>query len=356
MKNHSIVLRAAIIVLIILVLLVFVPALISYMNKDGKDDPDSDSFVQTGSSVPQSCTVGDITFSVNGNWVPYDGKEGAFKTASGKEVYLFQGVSPLSDYSPEEFYASLIEYYSQSYEIKFSDKTLETITLADSSEAKAGKIEMTDKEVFYSVDVIIVPQKNIVATFCGQCKSDGTLPTEVREISSTMLVNIGTKDAVSGNSFTVKDGSELILSDENTFIYYQYENDHDGAYVKGSYEVYYGQAAFDKLSGMKEYGLTEEELESVLRSDMKGYVPGGAEGGVSIKDGESYQVCKDTFYLMILHNESGIDETGEYVELGHDMIYFGYYIPELGVFDTTSGTARHVMWTIKAEKGEGNSG
>ena len=111
--------------------------------------------------------------------------------------------------------------------------------------------------IFFSIDVLIVPQKNTVVTFAGQSPSENDLSVDVRDITKTASFNIAAGDYISGNTFIAKDGSELCLGSDGEFIYYQSEEDHNKPYCTGTYEVYYGQEAFDKLSTMEEYGLTK---------------------------------------------------------------------------------------------------
>ena len=75
----------------------------------------------------------------------------------------------------------------------------------------------------------------------------------------------------------------------------------DRPYCTGTYEVYYGQEAFDKLSTMEEYGLTKEELEETLSANMNGYKLGGSNISDFInsddyyESDDIYQICKDSF-------------------------------------------------------------
>jgi lipoprotein len=303
----------------------------------------------------QTCTVDNVSFMVDSSWKPLNGHEGTFATPDEKNVYQLQGVSSLGSYTPEEFFQHLKDIYSESNEIVRSDDTLTSFVTSDNLESYIGRIDMKVNGIFFSIDVLIVPQKNKVVTFAGQSPSENDLSVDVRDITKTASFNIAAGDYISGNTFIAKDGSELCLGSDGEFIYYQSEEDHNKPYCTGTYEVYYGQEAFDKLSTMEEYGLTKEELEETLSANMNGYKLGGFNISDFInsddyyESDDIYQICKDSFYAVILHNEKLVD-SGSTSDMGNDTLYIGFYISELEYADMLNVmTANYAGWTLKGQ-------
>lgn len=307
----------------------------------------------------QKCTVDNIVFYVGESWIPIEDQDGGFLTEDSKAAYMLVGVSPLGSFTPEEFYEGLMEEYERMYTIQEKDDSLSPFVTADSLDAMIANVQMEFNGNIISVDILIVPQKNIVLTFSGQCKTGDELPVDVRRITETTTIDIGTKDYVSGNQFLASDGSELWLQDDGTFLYYLDADDHDYGYITGTYYIYYGQEAIDAIVGMTEYGLTEEELESVLAQNMNGYVPGGNSlyqayqyfsGDEKNTEQEEYHVCKDTFYAMEVYNKEMVigDEVTE--AAGNRVLYMGYYLSELEMMDMlNANTTNYTQWTLKKE-------
>lgn len=302
----------------------------------------------------QSCTVNQVTFSVSKELKPME-QEGAFTTKDQKVVYHLQGTSPMGSQTPEEVYEELKEFYDSSYEVVASDDGLSSFQTADNLDARIGRIEMTSAGILYIIDVLIVPQKNYVVTFAAQCRDKEDLTMDIREITGTATIDIGNEDYITGNTFIGGDDSELCLKEDGSFDYYQVVEEHDGPRYVGTYEVYYGQDAIDKVVSMSEYGVTEEELEQTLSANMNGYKVGGSntlsyfpEDEEGTDEEDLQHVCKDTFYAVILHNDKIVDETGEEQEIESDTLYMGYYLPELKLADmVNANTANRIEWNLR---------
>ena len=319
--------------------------------EQAKEEPSSNEEM-TEDGEFQTCTVDNITFSVNQAWKAANGYEGTFFTPDDKYVYQLQGTSPLGSYSPQEFYDDLISYYEESFEIISSDETLIEYTSPDDVDCYLGNVKMLMEDAFYDIDVLIAPQKNTVVTFASSCMKDNQDGTDIRSVTDTVTFQIGDIDYITGNTFLASDGSELCLALDETFAYYHYADDHENEYITGTYEVYYGQSAMDQVASMEEYGLTTEELERVLLAAQDGYTLNGNRLTSMLLEDESsakyYHVCLDTFYAIILHNEQYIDAPGETSEIGTSTLYIGYYLPELEIVDLTNcNTANYAQWAYQ---------
>ena len=162
-------------------------------------------------------------------------------------------------------------------------------------------------------------------------------------------------NSLTGNTFLCGDGSQLCLQEGGDFRWYQSAEDHEKPYYEGVYEVRRGQAAMDMVASMTEYGLTMEELERVLAASMNGYIPGESRPidylyamGELEDDRERYQVCLDTFYAVILHNQRLVTSPEEVREGGNSTLYIGFYLPELGMADLTNCNAgSNTQWTFQ---------
>ncbi len=300
----------------------------------------------------QECTVDHVTFSACGYWEhrPEEGHEGTYVDTLLNEGYQLQGISPLGSYTPDTFFQTLVNSYRETCAIEKVDETVSPFTTADGLDAYVGRVEMISSNTYFSVDVLIVPQKNIVATFSGQCQYGETLSTDIREMTETAVFDIAAEDMVTGKVFTVEDGSEIQLGTDGRFLWFREAGDPDSDSVSGEYEVLRGQKAIDRVVYMTEYGLTYEELEGVIRADMNGYKPGGSDplDFLNEDSGETgYQICTDSFYAVILHNQK-LASGKDVKDVDTQTLYIGYYLPELNCLDLTNcNTASHTMWTVK---------
>lgn len=326
------------------------------MEENASERPESDlpyeeATYNYSEAMPVTCTVGNISFDVDGSWEEMSGFEGTYTSADQKTVYMLQGTSPLGSYTPDEFFTQLVDMYTaEEYEVTYSDDSVSPLTAADGTECHVGRIEMLENSVKFCIDVLIAPDKNTVLTFASQC-ADFTVPdTDIRSVTETAVFHIGTDDMISGRSYTVSTGNEIKLQDDGRFFYYAESGNADSDYYTGNYEVYYGQAAMDKLVSMTEYGLTEEELERTLSASMNGYSIGGSMpyeyfDDDTGSDEEGYLVCRDTFYAVIMNTDTQCI-SGEESAAEGTALYLGYYIEELDMFDLVSAnTFTYTQWT-----------
>ena len=304
-----------------------------------------------------------VAFEVSADWTQADGTD-LFYIASGKQVYGLNGVSALGAYTPQELYEELVDYYRTTNQFTDLDAP-EELTPWQSSDGVACQVaHLTGYKdtLIYCTKLVIVPQKNLVLTFCGQAYKDqvgdpGLVWYPLNFLCESLTFEIGTEDEISGNTFLCGDGSQLCLRDGGDFRWYQSAEDHEKPYYEGVYEVHYGQAAMDKVASMTEYGLTMEELERVLAASMNGYIPGGSRPsdyfyamGELEDNRERYQVCLDTFYAVILHNQRLVSSPEDVQEGGNSVLYIGFYLPELEMADLTNCNAMsNTQWTFQGK-------
>ena len=130
----------------------------------------------------------------------------------------------------------------------------------------------------------------------------------------------------------------------------------NGVSPLGSYEP---QALFEELAAYYEGQFdtlsAPEELERVLAANMNGYIPGGSKPsdylyatGELEDNRERYQVCLDTFYAVILHNQRLVSSPEDVQEGGNSTLYIGFYLPELEMADLSNcNAASYTQWTFQ---------
>ena len=298
-----------------------------------------------------------VAFEISPDWMQAEGTD-LFYTDQN-EVYGLNGVSPLGSYEPQAFFEELSAYYGGQFDTFSAPETLTSWQSADGAECLTADLTGVYESVLYCTKIVIAPQKNLVLTFAAQANKDRQEPSFVwltlNELCNTLTFEIGTRDEITGNTFLCGDGSQLCLQDGGDFRWYQSAEDHERQYYEGVYEVYRGQAAMDQVASMTEYGLTMEELERVLSASMNGYIPGESRPidylyamGELEDDRERYQVCLDTFYAVILHNQRLVRSPENVEEGGNSTLYIGFYLPELEMADLTNCNAgSNTQWTFQ---------
>lgn len=308
-----------------------------------------------------------VSFKVPADWTRAEGTD-LFYTADRQMIYGLNGVSPLGSCTPKEFFELLTEHYESGGQFDSLDAPDELYpwTFGGDVECQVADLVGYQGAVLYCTKLIIAPRKNLVLTFCGQANKDRKDPLVLQYalnlLCEDLTFDTGTEDEISGNTFLCGDGSQLCLRSDSSYRYYQSAEDHENQYYEGIYEVYYGQAAVDKIVSMTEYGITVEELERALSANMNGYIPGGSSpadylyGIGELEDNrERYQVCLDTFYAVILHNQRLVHSPEDVDEGGNSTLYMGFYLPELGLADLTNcNAASYTPWTFQ-EKTDGLS-
>ena len=114
--------------------------------------------------------------------------------------------------------------------------------------------------------------------------------------AATQQLNAG--DPVSGAVWTARDGSELQLAADGSFIWYMDPADHEDNYIQGTYQVYFDEDARAAITGdLASYGITSDEIDDVLSDDLY------------YQNGEARLMC------MVLNNESVIMDGSEVLDI-----------------------------------------
>lgn len=317
-------------------------------------------FEQTEPAGKMAYSTHGVTFEISADWQQIEGTE-LFHTTDQRQAYGLNGASALGSYAPQEFFEELVKHYQAGGQFDSLDAPEELRPAQfDGVNCQVADMVGYQGENLYCTKLIIAPQKNLVLTFCAQAHKDyvqgpGMLQQGLDSLCGSLTFENGTKDELTGNTFLCGDGSQLCLQDGGDFRWYQSAEDHEKPYYEGVYEVYYGQAAMDKVASMTEYGLTMEELEQVLSASMNGYIPGGSKpsdyfySSGDLEDNRTrYDVCLDTFYAVVLHNQRLVSPPEEVREGGNSTLYIGFYLPELKMADLTNcNAASHTQWTLQ---------
>lgn len=299
-----------------------------------------------------------VAFTIDPEWMPIEGYEGMFATADQKAVYGINGSSMLGLLTPKEFYLELKNIYGLNASIEQeSDELTEWESSDGVIRQTAAMLVKTGERSFSQMEVVIAPDKNLVVTLMGQY-GDADREAEVKEqiaiIRESLLFRTGDQDFISSNTFLLDGSSQLCLKDDKSFYFYQSETNHSQNYYVGTYDVYYGQEAFDFLDQKKDYAGTKENLEKILLKDMGGYtlktnslldIAAALYPDLQNEEDTGYRVCRDTFYVVVLHNDHVVLTNGETKDGGYDTTYVGYYIPELNMVDMANpATGGYFNW------------
>ncbi len=306
-------------------------------------------------SIASSYDEGRFTFSVPPGYTSRD-QSFSFFTDAGDAAMGINAVSALGSSELDEIMPALLDVFASSGEIVGSSAELSDFVSIDGSACKYGwaEIAMTDTTYAY-MEFIMAPSKNLLISTMYQAQTQqGLMPDDLAELRNSIEFTIGTQDEITGGTFiNQNDFSELVLNSDATYTYYQTEGEHNDNYYSGTYEVFYGSDATDKLISMTDYGYTAEELDTALKNNMNGYAL-MSENSMPIvnEDGElvssasdTYFICEDTFYLMILTHETAIID-GASEDLGGVVVPFlGYYLSDVGGFDSLNlNTVSSQFW------------
>ena len=111
--------------------------------------------------------------------------------------------------------------------------------------------------------------------------------------------------SIKGYSWKEEKGSTLYLNINDTFIWYENEENKEDNYTKGTYYTYNGEDAINYIANtIKEFGVTEEDQRKILK-----------DGNKKIEN----------YYLLILTNEESKTKGDEIKEEHKKQYYYGFY-------------------------------
>ena len=94
-----------------------------------------------------------------------------------------------------------------------------------------------------------------------------TKPVDGNTPAATQQLPAG--DPVSGYVWTARDGSELHLAADGTFVWYLDPAVHEDNYIQGTYQVFFDEDARAAITGnLSAYGITSDEIDDVLSDDL----------------------------------------------------------------------------------------
>ncbi len=301
---------------------------------------------------------GRFNFSVPTDYTSSD-IANVFMSSDGTLFMGINAVSSIGSEEPDSVYLSILDLYKDSGTITDSAAELKDFVSIDGTECRYGyaKIAMNDTSYSY-IGIIVAPNKNLLISIMAQSLSEDDLSSDIMDqLRDSIEFTVSTGDELTGNTIVnANDGSELVLNSDGTYNYYQTESAHDDNYYSGSYEVYYGNDAFEKLVSMTEYGYTEDELTAALKNGMNGYtlmsdnsrLTFDDEGNIAAAEAGSHHISLDSFHLLILTHKAsvigGVEEPLDNVAVP----FLGYYMPELSGFDSLNlNTVTSQFWEMR---------
>lgn len=111
-----------------------------------------------------------------------------------------------------------------------------------------------------------------------------------------------------GHSYQAGDGSVIYFEDDS-FIWYKDDSDHENNYYTGTYDAYFAEEARNYiLYDLSAFGVTEEELDDYFDRN---------------EDDDFF--TEENFCCLVLHNESLIMDGEEQITEAYDSPYMGFY-------------------------------
>ena len=125
---------------------------------------------------------------------------------------------------------------------------------------------------------------------------------------------------IKGHSWKADDNSMLYLNNDNTYIWYQNDQDHEDNYYEGKFKEYNGKEAIQYIATyLKEYGITEEEQEKIFE-----------KGSLQLNN----------YYLLVLTCEKSKMNGKEEGQTDNIAYYYGFYSKTNSRLDLTNITTK----------------
>ena len=276
----------------------------------------------------------DITFKVGELWVPVSNEEGMYFYPDTDIVYYVSCYGTFSNYVIEENYFPYVIEYLRDHEILDKVTVIEKMTpyvTADEREAYISRLHIKESndgiEICHDADLVIIPKNKYFALFSVVYGSDENVPLDIREVVDTATFDLGPLNAVEGLSFYDEGSNSAVeFTDSENFVTYMDADNRDVYYAYGTYSVYMGEEAIEQVSGMKEYGLTKEEIEYGMPSNSF-----------------------DNFIALVFDIKGYVDEDGNDNENEFTALYIGTYDEENGVMDMLNCSTISFYHWVKEE-------
>ena len=158
--------------------------------------------------------------------------------------------------------------------------------------------------------------------------SDGTIT-----IKASRKLNLNPKEhitVIKGYSWLADDKSMLYLNIDESYTWYQKDEDHKDNYYEGHYKTYKGEEAINYISSnLKEYGLTDEEQRKIF---------------------EDKKIDIDNYYLIIITCEKMIQNGKEETVANNIAYYYGLYTDETKRLELTNLSSKLKIGLTLKEK------
>ena len=276
----------------------------------------------------------DISFKVGKLWVPASKEEGMYFYPDSDIVYYVSCYGSFNDYVIEDNYFPYVIEYLRDHENLDKVTVIEKMTpyvTADERDAYISRLRIKESndnlEVCHDADLLIIPDKKYFVMFSVVYGNDETVPLDIRELVDTATFDLGPLNAVEGLSFYDEGSNSTVeFTDSENFVTYMDADNRDVYYAYGTYSVYMGEEAIEQVSGMKEYGLTKEEIEYGMPSNSF-----------------------DNFIALVFDIKGYVDEDGNDNENEFTALYIGTYDEENGVMDMLNCSTISIYHWVKEE-------
>lgn len=315
----------------------------------------------------------ECTISIREDLIQSPEDKNFLHTAFMSHIYYLGAADSLGTLDTEFFFKTVIEKYEETKDRKIVErsKQLNKEISRDGVRYDVGYFKTYTDGMPTYVSMVMVPQKNMFLThilsFHHVEPERKSALEELELMHRNIIFHRGSQDYVSGNTFLVGENSKISLQDDGTFQFYRSQNDLVHDYYLGEYEVFYGEEAFEKLTKLPQYNIKREDLEEELENYMSEgvslekdapieYLSNREEEEVpEFEDVNRYDICKDTFYAIILHNKELVKSPSQKDKMGHDTLYVGYYIEEektLSLLNANAGSSAIWRFMKKSQKGQ----
>ena len=227
---------------------------------------------------PEYVTVTEDRFSyeIKSSWDSYTDDEGktVYAERTTKDV-LYKCSMVMNDYRMSAETTSLALNIATLFpEAEIVDNLSAEKSDPNGVKYKTASAKYTQGKTTLFSYLIFCEEKHLIVIFQGQCKKErhveSTLGTLTKMANSITFID--PPDMLSGRTFKVtpsmgNDTHYMILPADGTFKMCKKLENADTEYVGGTYQVFRGEEALQKVASMEEYGLTvTEQVRTMINS------------------------------------------------------------------------------------------